>query len=522
LVASQKGGVGKTTTSINLAGATALAGARVLLLDADPLSSISATLNLSRHPERLPLRAAGIDLPGVLVGNVIPGLDVLSPYAESGCSDDEMDELLRLIATPAVEEAYGCLVVDCPPFLGANPAQLVATCDEYVLVMRAEALAYRTLPAFLELIQRSRRGDHTLQMRGILLTLPEGEPPGGRWEREVRGRFGTRILPQVIPYDQEVAKALLFNQVVCHSCPDSLAAMEYHSLVASLGLAEEAVHNPAADSEPLALLALAAQQTHALQPVGAATHTQTFAPEPPAPPVLEDNEPDNRPRLYQGEDPDQLEPLLESSPPEPDADHSDQVEYDVLGDLGSQTEEPEEPILFDNPELPELPGELDLPAEEPALLAPAVRKSSAKYPRVQVPVAVAAPAPAASPPLGQDNTQTIIWVGLAVMLGIAFRFVQLPQLMLPMAVGLAVAGLVVLALKLLIIVPEAGVEEQPAPPAAAPREMRPSPPSRPAGPHGNGQPTGPARPPAARPDNRNDPLARLKRLARRGPSSSSH
>src|SRR5438874_9516558 len=72
LVASQKGGVGKTTTSINLAAATAMAGARVLLLDADPLSSISSSLNLAQHPNRQPLRREGLDLPGVLCCGVIP------------------------------------------------------------------------------------------------------------------------------------------------------------------------------------------------------------------------------------------------------------------------------------------------------------------------------------------------------------------------------------------------------------------------------------------------------------------
>src|SRR2546421_1314275 len=80
LVASQQGGVGKTTTSINLAAAAAQAGVRVLLLDADPLSCISAALNLPQHPRRQSLTQAGVDLPGVLVSGVIPGLDVVSPY----------------------------------------------------------------------------------------------------------------------------------------------------------------------------------------------------------------------------------------------------------------------------------------------------------------------------------------------------------------------------------------------------------------------------------------------------------
>ena len=70
LVASQKSGVGKTTTSVNLAAAAALAGTRVLLLDADPLSSVAAMLGLHAHANRRTLRQEGLDLPGVLVCDV--------------------------------------------------------------------------------------------------------------------------------------------------------------------------------------------------------------------------------------------------------------------------------------------------------------------------------------------------------------------------------------------------------------------------------------------------------------------
>jgi chromosome partitioning protein len=239
LVVSQKGGVGKTTTSINLAAATALAGTRVLLLDADPLGSVSTMLNLSQHPARTTLRAADVELPGVLVTDVIPGLDVLSPYEEGSCSDEEFDELLRVAAAPQLQECYGCLIVGAPPFLGANPTQLLATSDELLLVMRAEPMAHRTLPAFLELVQRSRPGANELPLAGILLTLPDGENPGARWERELRGRFGARVLPQVIPFDEQVSKAHERGQALTRANPDSPAAQQYCLVAQSLGLAAE-------------------------------------------------------------------------------------------------------------------------------------------------------------------------------------------------------------------------------------------------------------------------------------------
>jgi len=239
LVASQKAGVGKTTTSMNLAAAAAQIGARVLLLDADPLSNISMALNLAANPHRRPLRQAGMDLSGVLVSDIVPRLDVFSPYDEGRCSDDDFDRLLRVLASPAVQQCYGCMIVDGPPFLGGNPAQLIGSCDAFLLVMRAEALAHRTLPAFLELVQRSSRVGHPLPMRGILLTLPEGEEPGCRWERELRGRFGTRVLAEVIPHDESIADALRHGRISSHMHPDSPAGRQYHQLVEKLDLAEQ-------------------------------------------------------------------------------------------------------------------------------------------------------------------------------------------------------------------------------------------------------------------------------------------
>jgi cellulose biosynthesis protein BcsQ len=234
---------------MNLAAATALTGTRVLLLDADPLSNISTALNLAEHPRRLLLREQGIDLPGLLVCDLIANLDVFSPYGEGPCTDEDFARLLRALATPPAQQCYGCTIVDVPPFLGGSAAQLIASCDDFLLVMRAEEMAHRTLPAFMELVQRSSRAGHALPMRGILLTLPEGEEPGCRSERELRGRFGSRVLAEAIPFDDSIGKALRAGRIGSQLYPDSPASRQYHQLAEKLGLSEGA--NPSIEMEEI-------------------------------------------------------------------------------------------------------------------------------------------------------------------------------------------------------------------------------------------------------------------------------
>jgi chromosome partitioning protein len=472
LVASQKGGVGKTTVSVNLATAAALAGSRVLLLDADPLSTISTSLNLAGHPQRKSLRQLGTHLPGVMISEVVPGLDLLCPYDEGGCPDEAFDDLLQALAAPGLQECYGTMIVNSPPFMGTNPSQLVGSCDEFVLVIRAEAMAYRTLPAFMQLMQRARQQPDPIQMRGILLTLPAGELAGCRWERELRGRFGSRVLPEVIPHDEEVARALMASRIVTQATPDSPAARQYRHVVENLGLAEKGRGGP--PGQVTAALRTAASS---IQAAGKTVRYDARAPaavagESPAfssrsRPIT----PRSRPLAPAETVPDRK--IVPETVAEPRPLPRDPIVPRRSGAraVAAAASLPSSPPVTPSRSLPPAPNEASvLPPPRPSAVAPSGPRSTPQ-PALQRPPAPLAPRqhlPAGSPPAQLAP----LWMALGMTVGVGLRFVPASSWLLPGIVGGAVAAVVILLIWKWGRA-EKALQPNPAAPAPAPKPARP-------------------------------------------------
>jgi len=233
-VANQKGGVGKTTTAVNLAVGLAKSGARTLLVDLDP--QCNATTGLGHTPSeshplvsRQPL-AESLCQTGTEMLELLPGSRTFKDV-ESLASDGSTSATLSQHLASGLTK-YDFVLIDCPPSLGQLTQTALASSTEVLMPIQCEYFAMEGLTQMIEVIRRvMERSPNRLQFGGILLTMYDHTLELTREvDLEVRDFFGEIVYRTVIPRDVAVSEAPSHGRSVIDYAPRARGARAYVEL----------------------------------------------------------------------------------------------------------------------------------------------------------------------------------------------------------------------------------------------------------------------------------------------------
>jgi chromosome partitioning protein len=238
-VANQKGGVGKTTTAVNVAACVAEAGYRALVIDIDPQCNATVGLGLAKDltPTIYDVLAGDATIPDAARASGIDLLDVVPSTPELAGATVELPRLddweTRLRdALGGVRDDYAYTLLDCPPSLGPLTVVSLAAADRLIVPVQTEYFALEGLAGLLETVALVQRElNPGLTVAGMLLTMHDGRTRLSQdVEREVREHFPKLVFETVIPRNVRVSEAPSFGRPVIHHDPHSAGAGAYFEL----------------------------------------------------------------------------------------------------------------------------------------------------------------------------------------------------------------------------------------------------------------------------------------------------
>jgi chromosome partitioning protein len=242
-IANQKGGVGKTTTAVNLSAALAEKRLTILLIDLDPQSNATSALGMqdvggesiydsllgdASIAERvLPTRIEGL--------YIIPAdLDLAGAEIEIARMSDHLVRLTKTLSVFRTDETFDFVLLDCPPSLGILMTNALAAADEILTPIQCEFFALEGLVKIVRVVEQVRNSgaNDQIEIGGILMTMFDGRTKlSAQVVAEVRAHFGERVYATVIPRTVRLSEAPSFGKSIFEYDPRGSGARAYRALV---------------------------------------------------------------------------------------------------------------------------------------------------------------------------------------------------------------------------------------------------------------------------------------------------